>query len=147
MSLTLHTLTHPRGTKRKRKVIGRGNASGHGTYAGRGVKGQKARTGGSKGLKRKGLRMMLLRIPKTRGFTGRPNETVVLNLDALSKTVREGMQVDAALLKTMGLVGSRAKRVKILGDGEWPHKGVAFTGLIFSQSARDKVIAAGSTIT
>lgn len=53
--------------KRVRRV-GRGNASGNGTTAGRGTKGQRARTGGKKGLKYKGLRSTLLKLPKFKGM-------------------------------------------------------------------------------
>ena len=147
MPLTLHTLQHPSGAKRTRKVIGRGNASGHGTYAGRGQKGQKARTGGRKGLKRKGLRMMLLRIPKRRGIGNRQGSPVrVLNLEQLDRVLADGARVDRAALVALGLINARGQRVKILGAGEWQRKGITFIGLAFSEAARSKVMAGGSTI-
>ena len=66
MALSLHTIKKPKANSKKRKRIGRGNASGHGTYAGKGQKGQNARSGVS-GLKRKGMKQVLLRTPKKRG--------------------------------------------------------------------------------
>ncbi len=144
--LTLHTLKHPTGAKRKRKVVGRGNAAGAGTYAGRGMKGQKARTGGRKGLKRKGLRMMLLRIPKSRGFYKPKPNIATVNLGALESLVQDNARLDQAALLALGLVSKRTAGVKILGDGSWSKKGVQFQGFAFSASAKEKVRATGGTI-
>lgn len=144
--LTLHTIHHPKGAKRPRKVVGRGNAAGAGTYAGRGLKGQKARTGGRKGLKRKGLRMLLLRIPKKRGFYKAKPNTAAVNLGTLETLVQDNMRLDQAALLAFGLVSKRVAGVKILGDGVWTKKGVTFTGFTFSESARKKVRETGGTI-
>ncbi len=147
MSLTLHTLTHPKGAKRKRKVVGRGNAAGGGTYAGRGSKGQKARSGGRKGLKRKGLRMLLLRIPKRRGFARPRLKRGVVNLGSIEPRATDGMTIDRAVLLSWGLVSKRRRSAaKVLGDGTWTRKGVHFRGLDFSAAAKAKVEATGGNV-
>ncbi len=144
--LTLHTLPHPKGSKRRRKVVGRGNAAGGGTYAGRGLKGQKARTGGRKGLKRKGLRMMLLRIPKKRGFYRPKKNVATVNLGFIELRAQDGMRVDETVLRAWELMPKRVDAVKVLGDGAWTKKSITFIGLSFSAGARAKVEATGSTV-
>ena len=64
--LSPHTLKPAHGSKRKKKNIGRGNASGHGTSSTRGGKGQTARSGGSRGLKRLGFKTQLTQTKKLR---------------------------------------------------------------------------------
>ncbi|MCK4554160.1 hypothetical protein KAU19_04310, partial [Candidatus Parcubacteria bacterium] len=66
--LRLHNIKPNKKAVKKRKRVGRGNASGHGTYSGRGIKGQRSRSGGKSGLKRLGMKMILRNIPKKRGF-------------------------------------------------------------------------------
>jgi len=67
MALQAQQLKPATGSTKKRKRVGRGNSSGHGTYSTRGLKGQKSRSGVS-GLKRLGMRQVLLRTPKYKGF-------------------------------------------------------------------------------
>ncbi len=66
--ITLSNLQPKIGSRHRRKRVGRGNASGHGTYSGRGIKGQRSRSGGKKGLKLKGLRHNIKNFPKLRGL-------------------------------------------------------------------------------
>jgi len=67
MTLSLSNLLSVK-TKNPKKRLGRGNASGEGGYCGRGLKGQRSRSGGRKGLKIKGLRILSRRLPKLGGF-------------------------------------------------------------------------------
>ena len=88
MSLSLHTIKPSKGAAKKRKRVGRGNASGHGTYSTRGLKGQKSRSGVS-GLKRLGLKMTLSRIPKKRGFKSPKAKNQVVNLTDINENFKE----------------------------------------------------------
>lgn len=113
--IKLHQLKkHPKSTKR-RKVVGRGIGSGHGTYSTRGNKGQTKRTGHSKMPARfEGGRQPLIRqLPKRRGFKSLAEKAVSLKLDALS-VFKDGEEVTVAALRTHGLIPSGSKRVKIL---------------------------------
>ncbi len=113
--IKLHQLKkHPKSTRR-RKVVGRGLGSGHGTYSTRGGKGQTARTGHSKmpaGFE--GGRQPLIRqLPKSRGFRALNAKAVVIALDKL-QVFNDGDTVTVASLKAKGLISELA-RVKILG--------------------------------
>ena len=87
--LSLHTIKSAKGATKKRKRVGRGNASGQGTYSGRGIKGQKSRSGVS-GLKRLGMRQILRRIPKQRGFKSLKPDNQVVNLADINKHFKKG---------------------------------------------------------
>lgn len=113
--IKLHQLKkHPKSTKR-RKVVGRGIGSGHGTYATRGNKGQTKRTGHSKMPARfEGGRQPLIRqVPKSRGFKSLQDKAVVIKLDALT-SFKDGDVVNLTSLKAAGLISAGTKRVKIL---------------------------------
>ena len=113
--IKLHQLKkHPKSTKR-RKVVGRGLGSGHGTYATRGNKGQTKRTGQSKMPARfEGGRQPLIRqLPKRRGFNSLQDKATVIKLDALS-VFKDGDEVTIASLRGQGLVPTGSSRVKIL---------------------------------
>src|SRR4030042_729014 len=83
MAISIETLKPGKGATRKRKRVGRGNASGHGTYSTRGQKGQKSRSGVSN-LRRLGMRQMLLRTPKKRGFKSMYAKDKVINVSELN---------------------------------------------------------------
>lgn len=136
-------LRPPAGSRRKRKRVGRGNASGHGTYSGRGLKGQKARSGG--GVRRGfegGQLPLIRRMARKRGFTNIFRvEYAPVNLSALSK-FPAGSEVTPDALLEAGVVKNRSRPVKILGDGALD---VALTVRAhkFSASARSRIEAAG----
>ncbi len=113
--IKLHQLRkHPKSTKR-RKVVGRGIGSGHGTYSTRGNKGQTKRTGHSKMPARfEGGRQPLVRqLPKLRGFKSLADKATAIKLDALS-VYKDGDVVTVDTLRAHGLVPTGSKRVKIL---------------------------------
>ncbi|MDZ4229665.1 MAG: uL15 family ribosomal protein, partial [Candidatus Veblenbacteria bacterium] len=85
MSLALHNLKANRGARRSRKRLGRGNASGHGTTATRGTKGQRARQGGRKGLIQFGAKHFVSHLPKVRGFESFKAQPQVVTVGALGK--------------------------------------------------------------
>ncbi len=116
--IKLHDLKrHPKSTKR-RKVVGRGVGSGHGTYSTRGAKGQKSRTGHSKSPARfEGGRQPLIRqVPKSRGFKSIHESAMAVSVSSLNKFT-DGDVITVASLKKAGLIPSTVNRVKLLkGD-------------------------------
>lgn len=150
--MQLHTLKPFKGTGKKRKRIGRGLGSGHGAYSTRGVKGQRARSGGSKGLKARGLKMFLLRIPKSRGFKSIHEKTIGINVDVLEKHFSAGDTVTPQTLVDKRIVrvkGSKEKGVppfvKILGVGTVSKK-LILANLLVSERAQKKIEAAGGSV-
>lgn len=138
MSLTLHTIRPAKGSTKKRKRVGRGNASGHGTSATRGTKGQRSRTGVS-GLKRLGMKSMLLSIPKKRGFNSLKAKDQVVNLIDINKHFKEGEIVSPKTLIKKGLIEKAEAGVKILGKGELKVKGLKFEGVKMSETVKKSV--------
>lgn len=118
-------------TKTKRRV-GRGNSSGAGTYSGRGQKGQRARSGGKGGLKLKGLKETVSKLPKSRGFNSPNPKLKVINLAELSKRYKDGEIVSL-------------KDTKVLGQGEIKKK-LTVKAAAFSKSAEEAIIKAGGKI-
>ena len=131
------------GSIHKKKRVGRGNASGHGTYATRGVKGQKSRSGRDLRIGFEGGQIPLVRaLSRKRGFTNRFRvEDEPVNLASLAR-FEAGSVVSPETLKAAGIVKSSAKPVKILGDGELT-VGLTVRAHKFSVAARSKIEAAG----
>lgn len=143
MALTLSNLKPARGSQKKRKRVGRGNASGHGTYSTRGVKGQKARSGGRAGLKKLGLKMTLRRIPKKKGFKSLYPSFTPINLQDLEKHFVSGETVTMVKFLQKGLISRLEKNVvKILGTGQLTKK-LIVQAHAFSASASQAIIKAG----
>ncbi|MBU2535701.1 MAG: 50S ribosomal protein L15 [Chloroflexota bacterium] len=133
----------PPGSKRARKRIGRGNASGHGTYAGRGLKGQKSRSGNKMRPGFEGGQLPLIkRLPQKRGFVNIfRKEYSIVNLDKLN-IFEEGSEVTPEKLHAAGLVKTLKHPVKILANGEVSHA-VIVKANRFSTAAKAKIEAAG----
>jgi len=112
--LSLNTIRSAKGSAKKNKRVGRGNASGHGTYSTRGLKGQKSRSGVS-GLKRLGLKKQLLAIPKSRGFRSLKPKNQVVSVKAINANFKDNEIVSPAALFIKKLVSSDHLPVKILG--------------------------------
>lgn len=138
MSLLLHTIKKDRGTNQKRKRIGRGNASGTGTYSGKGLKGQKSRSGVSN-LKRLGMRQTLLRTPKKRGFTSLNPKSQVINVIDINKYFKEAEAVNPKTLLKKGLITDITLGVKLLGKGELTVKGLQFSEIKASESVKAQI--------
>ncbi len=144
MSLSLSNLKPSAGSQKKRKRVGRGNSSGHGTYSTRGLKGQKSRSGVS-GLKRLGMKKQLLAIPKTRGFSSYHAKDQAVTLFEISKAFADGATVNPKTLKKAGLIDSLAS-VKILAQGELKIKNLKFESVRASKGAAASIEKAGGTI-
>ncbi len=145
MGTTLHTLKGPRGATRNRKRIGRGPGSGTGEQSGKGVKGQKARTGhhGARFGFEGGQMPMQRRFPK-KGFKNPFRaEIFAVNVGALEKRFSSGT-VDVAALHAAGMVPRSMETVKILGEGPLTKK-LVVKASAFSASAKEKIEKAGGT--
>ncbi len=139
----LDRLKAPRGSRKKPKRVGRGNASGWGRCAGRGEKGQRSRSGSGKKAGFEGGQMPLQRRLPKRGFTNIFRITYsVLNVSALSGKFVSGDTVDIKTLVEKGLVKKKRDPVKVLGNGELK---IAITvkANMFTKSAIEKIHGAG----
>ncbi len=140
--MKLHELSPAEGSKSASKRIGRGHGSGWGKTAGKGHKGQKARSGG--GVRpgfEGGQTSLARRIPK-RGFNNIfATEYTVINVSDLERFV-DGTVVDTELLKASGLVKKELDGVKVLGNGELT-KSLTVKAAAFSASAKEKIEKAG----
>ncbi|MDX1566395.1 MAG: 50S ribosomal protein L15 [Longimicrobiales bacterium] len=143
----LHDLSPAEGSTRKRKRVGRGPGSGKGKTAGRGQKGQKARSGGKQELGNwfEGGQMPLYRRLPKRGFNPlNRTEYQVINVRTLAEVGSEEITPEA--LRAAGLIGTLHEPVKILGDGE-VEGAFKVEAHAFSKSAREKIEAAGGSVT
>jgi len=134
------------GSVHKKKRIGRGNASGHGTSATRGTKGQQSRTGYSRRLGFEGGQNPLIRaLSRKRGFNNRFRvEYEPVNVSDLAK-FPAGTSLTTADLRKAGVVKSARMPVKILGNGEISVS-LTVEAERFSASARSKIEAAGGKV-
>jgi large subunit ribosomal protein L15 len=144
--MDLSTLTVPAGATKKRKRVGRGDASGQGGTSGRGDKGQKARSGGKVRAGFEGGQMpMARRLPK-RGFRNPFHEKfVAVNLIDLCRKFSKGAVIDEAALLASGIVKKKGNDIKILAKGEIDFPVTVKIARI-SQAAKDKITAAGGSI-
>ncbi len=148
--LTLNNLKSPKGTTRNTKRIGRGQGSGWGTQAGKGHKGQKARSGGGIPLGFEGGQMPLYRRLPKRGFSNAPFKTeyAIVTLGQIEAKFN-GEEVNREALIEKGLLSGANKRlrIKILTKGEFT-KALTFVGIAkFSKSAEESISKVGGKIT
>ncbi|OGF26337.1 50S ribosomal protein L15 [Candidatus Falkowbacteria bacterium RIFOXYB2_FULL_47_14] len=144
MTLALHTIKSTAGTTKKRKRVGRGNASGHGTYSTRGLKGQKSRKGVSN-LKRLGMKQVLLRTPKKRGFRSLKPKLQVVNLSLINDNFKDKDIIDPKVLLGKKLIDTVKTGVKVLGPGKLILKGLTFKDVKMSGSVKEELEKAGGT--
>ena len=143
MGTTLHTLKAPKGATRNRKRIGRGPGSGTGEQSGKGVKGQKARTGhhGARFGFEGGQMPMQRRLPK-KGFKNPFRQQIfAVNIGDIEQRF-EGGTVTLSELQGVGLVPRKYEKVKVLGEGEVTKKFVVKADA-FSASAKEKIEKGG----
>ena len=146
MTLSLSNIKPARNSARLKKRVGRGNASGHGSYSARGIKGQRSRTGGRNKLKRLGFKKILAQTPKMRGFKSDKPKNQVVNVKEINQFFKDGAKIDAASLLKADLIETVAEPVKILGQGELKFKNLEFQGIKLSASARAQVEKMGGKI-
>ena len=133
--LAINNIKSAPGSKKTRKRIGRGNASGHGTYSGKGQKGQKSRSGVSN-LKRLGMKQQLLQTPKLRGFKSAKPKNQVLNVEIINQNFKDNETVSPETLFKKKLIKKIDKPVKILGKEKLKVK-VKFDKVLLNKSLID----------
>ena len=138
-----HELAPPPGSKHERKRVGRGLGSGHGRYSGRGIKGQKARSGPGIHPYFEGGQMPLIkRLPQKRGFTNIfKKEYSIINVGRLNIFEPNTLVTPEELMKAR-LIKSLKKPVKILGEGE-VNRPLTIVAYSFSATAKRKIEQAG----
>ena len=140
--MKLHELKAPVGSNSNRKRRGRGTATGQGKTSGRGMNGQKSRSGGGVRLGFEGGQMPLYRRLPKRGFTNIWGTTyATINVDDLNR-FDAGTVVTPELLREAGLIKKLNDGVKVLGDGALKNS-VTVKANKFSKTAIEKIEAAG----
>ena len=143
-----HEITPPRGARKARKRVGRGDAAGGGSYAGRGMKGQKSRSGPGLRPGFEGGQMPLIKgLPMKRGFNNRyKTHYALVDLDTLQERFEANTQVTPELLHDLGIIRRTKLPVKVVGDGELQQP-LTVAAHKFTASARAKIEAAGGSVT
>ncbi len=143
--MKLHELSPAPGSVTPAWRKGRGTGSGNGKTAGKGHKGQNARSGGGVRPGFEGGQLPLYRKLPKRGFYNRfAKEYSVVNVESLNK-FEDGAVVDLAALAAAGVVSQPKSALKILGKGELAKK-ITVKAAVFSASAKEKIEAAGGKI-
>ena len=147
MGIKQHNLQAPPGARRSRKRAGRGDGGSRGTYAGRGVKGQKSRSGSGPRTGMEGWQLPWIKgMPKKRGFTPPfPRTYALVNLKRLEERFQANDEVTPERLVQVGLLRDADLYVKVLGDGQVT-KPLTVSAHRFSAGAREKLLAAGGTL-
>lgn len=144
--MKLHELKPAEGSTKSRKRVGRGNGSGLGNTAGRGHKGQKARSGGGVRPGFEGGQMPTIRRLPKRGFNNNfSKEYTVINVSDLEERFENGAEVTVEALFATGLIKKVQDGVKVLGNGELT-KPLTVKVHKVSKTAADKITAAGGKV-
>ena len=136
--------------KKQRKRVGRGNASGHGTYSGKGLKGQKSRSGVAIKSFEGGQMPLYRRLPK-RGFNSINKINIaILNLEKIQsfidkKNIKTGDILNSNILKKLKLINKNSNKLKILGTGKIKDK-INIEADLASKSAVEKLEKIGGSI-
>ncbi len=145
--MKLHDLRPDKGATKPRKRVGRGISAGQGKTAGRGTKGQGARSGGGKGAYFEGGQLPLVRrLPFKRGFTNIFRvEYQEVNVDDLARIFSDGDTVTPQALAAAGLIKKADEPVAVLGRGELGAR-LTVSAHRFTKSAQEKIEAAGGSV-
>jgi large subunit ribosomal protein L15 len=139
--VSLHNLKSPVGSRKKRKLLGRGSSSGHGKTSTRGSKGQTSRAGRHFYLGFEGGQSPLIRKMPKRGFVSNFKKVYqIVNLDDLN-SIKETM-ITPLILKAHGLIRNQAAKIKILGNGSIKNA-LTVQAHVFSKRASSEIINAG----
>jgi len=143
----LNELSPAPGSKKSRKRVGRGESSGLGKTAGKGMNGQKSRSGTYIHPKFEGGQMPIVKRTPKRGFTNAPFKTVyaIINVGTLEERFEAGTEITPELLMESGVIKDMLDGLKVLGEGELKKKFTVKANKI-SASAKEKIEAAGGKI-
>lgn len=144
MTLSPGTISSKR-VKKNVKRLGRGNGSGKGTYSARGMKGQKARSGGKGGLMTHAFKAQLQKVPKLRGFNSPAAKAETVTLAILEKFAVEGVEVTPYFLKEKNLIKSVKNGAKIVSSGKLTKK-VTIKNCLATKKAIEAIEKAGGKI-
>lgn len=143
--MELHELKPAEGSRKARNRVGRGLGSGNGKTSGRGMKGQKARSGGGVRTGFEGGQMPLYRRLPKRGFKNIWAKTYAeVNVESLNR-FEDGAVVDPVALIESGVLKNVHDGIRILGGGELTKK-LTVRANFFTKSAKEKITAAGGTV-
>ncbi|PIT88446.1 MAG: 50S ribosomal protein L15 [Candidatus Magasanikbacteria bacterium CG10_big_fil_rev_8_21_14_0_10_36_32] len=145
MTLAIHTIKPSKGSKRGMKRVGRGNASGHGTYSTRGGKGQTARSGGSHRLHTKAFKRMMQSTPKLGGFKSLAVKPIEIYLYDLDKKFKDGETVNLTVLKDKKIISINSSAAKIVLKGTLTKK-LTVEGLKCTKGAKEAIEKVGGEI-
>ena len=141
-----HYLAPPKGARRNKRRVGRGDGSGRGSYSGRGMKGQKSRSGkGPRPGFEGGQLPLIKRLSMRRGFTNIFKKRFSLVKLEMLNRFPEKAEVTPERLAEAGLVDSPKSPVKVLGNGELS-KPLTVVAHKFTRSAQQKIVAAGGSV-
>lgn len=145
MMMRINDLSPAKGSKKKRKRVGRGPGSGHGKTSCRGHKGQKSRSGGGPRLGFEGGQMPLQRRLPKRGFTNIfKKHYSIINVQDLNR-FKPNSTLNVEVLKEVGLIKKIKDGIKLLGNGEISHPVVIRVDRV-SKTAKEKIQAAGGQV-
>lgn len=141
-----HQISPSKGARRSRKRLGRGDASGHGSYSGRGMKGQKSRSGASIRPGFEGGQLPLIKgLPMKRGFTNIFKTKYHLINVGEFVVFPAGFEVTPEVLLASGFLRNLKYPIKVLGDGELD-VALQIKAQKFTRAAREKIEAAGGGV-
>jgi len=144
--MQLHDLRAPKGSRKKKRIVGRGRGSGRGKTSGRGENGQGSRTGTGKVVRSSegGQMPLIRRLPKVGFRSARPILNQIVTLSDLNEFKKDEV-VNKESLKAKGLISSINKSFKILGNGE-VKTAVTVEAMYVSKSAKEKIEKAGGKV-
>ena len=147
MTMQNHTIKSPGSKSGKRKRIGRGDGSGNGSFSGKGMKGQKSRSGGGVRPGFEGGQLPLIkRMPSLRGFTNIfKTKYHLVSIDSICRVYPDGGEVSPQGLVQNGVIKDEKLPVKILGRGEITVN-LEISAHKFTKSAKNKIETAGGTV-
>lgn len=145
MSLSPSTLSSKR-VKKNTKRLGRGNGSGKGTYSARGMKGQRARSGGKGGLLRRAFKAQLQKVSKLRGFKSPALKPETVTLAVLEKFATEDVEITPYFLEKHKVIRNYKNGAKIVASGELKKK-LVIKNCLATKKAVEAIEKAGGKFT
>ncbi len=145
MATSAHNLKKNTSARTTRRRLGRGDGSGTGNFSGRGVKGQRSRSGGKAGNARRSFMMNLRNIPKLRGFKSPNAKAATVTLAQIEAAFEAGAVVAPHTLLKSNVIATIKSGVKIVSTGEIT-KAVTVKGCKVSASAKAAIEKAGGTV-
>lgn len=144
MEFTPSTIQPSKGSQKSQKRVGRGNASGKGTTAARGQKGQRARSGGTRGIARRALKANIQKVPKLRGFRSMYAKPETITLTTLNAKFTDGDVVTPTILKQKKLVRG-ITQIKVLASGALTKK-ITIKGCLVTKKVAEMVEKVGGKV-